>query len=143
MSCYTTDSLLKQITTIEEAIRFVEKECIEQPVDFHDHLIKILSKKSITIPVLIEASNINKNYCYNIINGTRKRPGRDKVLALCIGAQMDICETQETLDIAMTGRLCISNKRDIFIAYALNSKIGSVTRTNIILSENDIEPLDV
>ena len=143
MTAYSPESLLEEIKTIEEANRFTMLYCSDQFVAFHDYLIAVITRKKVSIPELIEASNINKNYCYNIINGTRKRPGRDKVLALCIGARMDIRETQEALDISMTGRLRISCKRDIFIAFALNNKVGSVIKTNILLSENDIEPLNV
>ena len=133
---------LGKIQTEEEIRAFVEEHCSGSST-IKDHLSHILAKKEITFSSLLEKSNINKNYGYNLISGARKNPGRDKVIAICVGAEMTFQETQETLDIAKVGRLYYCDERDVRIAAAINSKIGSVTKLNLALAEHGLAPLDV
>lgn len=133
---------LRKIQTEEEIRAFVEEHCFGS-CTIKDHLSHILAKKEISLSSLLEKSNINKNYGYNLISGARKNPGRDKVIAICVGAEMTFQETQETLDIAKVGRLYYRDERDVRIAAAINSKIGSVTKLNLTLAEHGLVPLDV
>ena len=133
---------LGKIQTEEEIRAFVEEHCSGSST-IKDHLSHILAKKEITFSSLLEKSNINKNYGYNLISGARKKPGRDKVIAICVGAEMTFQETQETLDIAKVGRLYYRDERDVRIAAAINSRIGSVTKLNLTLAEHGLAPLDV
>ena len=71
---------------------------------------------------MIRASLIQRNYAYQILNGT-KNPGRDKVLALCIAAHMNYEETQRALALADLGKLYPRRKKDSIIIFALKQKI--------------------
>ena len=80
---------------------------------------------------------------YNILNGDKKNPGRDKVIALCIGAEMNYSQTQRGLEIAKAAPLYPKDERDVRIAVAINKGIRSVTEVNLLLDQCGVEPLKV
>lgn len=86
---------------------------------------------------------VNKNYVYNILNGDKKKPGRDKILALCIGARMSYSETQRALEIGNVAPLYPKDERDVRIAVGINSGAGDVMKINLILDEYGLEPINV
>lgn len=136
------DDILSKVKTEKEAKALIKKHCHGER-QFNVYLSGILTENRISISRLIEQSSINRNYGYNIIGGSRKNPSRDKVLALCIGAEMTYEQTQEALDMAKAGRLYHKDPRDIHIAAAINRKIRNVLDLNLILEKNDLNPLDV
>ena len=89
---------------------------------------------------LIRSSQIQRNYAYQILSGV-KNPGRDKVLALCLAAQMNYDETQRALALADVGKLYPRRKRDSIIIFALNQKL-SVQQTNELLFEENETPFE-
>lgn len=82
---------------------------------------------------LVKDSGIDRIYCYQILNGTKK-PGRDKVIALCLAIHADITTTQKCLNLAGHSNLYSRNKRDAIIIFAVEKKL-SVRDTNDLLSE--------
>lgn len=89
---------------------------------------------------LIRASLIQRNYAYQILNGT-KNPGRDKVLALCLAAQMSYEDTQRALALADLGKLYPRKKKDSIIIFALEHNLN-VQQTNELLFEEGELPLE-
>lgn len=79
----------------------------------------------------IKKANMHRTYGYQILNG-QKMPGRDKVLALCLAAEINLDETQHCLRYANQPQLYARNRRDAIIIYAINNKL-SVQDTNSIL----------
>ena len=127
----------------ESAAReFIEKWC-KAPLLFHEYINEIMVEKNLSLPDLMKSSGINRNYGYNIINGKRLRPSRDKVLALCVAASLSVEQTQEALSIAGVAQLYYKRERDVRIAAALNEGIEDVLSLNILLEKNGMEPLDV
>ena len=102
-----------------------------------------MHQNNVTVADVMKNSGINRNYGYNIINGTRKKPGRDKVIALCIGAGMDIDHIQYSLAVAGFCVLNPRDERDVRIAAAALRGTKDILRLNIYLEEHGIEPLMV
>ncbi len=100
----------------------------------------MLKQKDILKKDAISRSFVDRIYAYQIIAGTRK-PGRDKLIALCIGGGFTYEETKRALEIAELGTLYSKDSRDSVIIYALNKKL-SVTSTNALLEEYGEKPLD-
>ena len=69
------------------------------------------------------------NYAYNIINGDRKKPERDKLIMLCFGLRLTAEEANRLLKMSSNGELYIRNPRDLVIIYALDRN-QSVIDTN-------------
>ena len=64
----------------------------------------MLKQKDILKKDAISRSFVDRIYAYQIIAGTRK-PGRDKLIALCIGGGFTYEETKRALEIAELGPL--------------------------------------
>lgn len=136
--------LLAEIKKEEDADKFIEHYVKHKSYNyFYEFLNDYIAENQIDISLVMTYSRINKNYGYNITNGTRKNPGRDKILALCIGAEMSLSNTQRALEIAKVGSIYPKDERDVWIAVAINNKIRDVLKVNILLEEKGLPPLDV
>jgi len=133
---------LRKIRYTNEIETYVRKYCSFEQPKFADYLTHIMASKNMKASDVLKNSGINMNYGYNIINGIRANPSRDKVIALCIGAGMNLQEMQLGLDIARTGRLLYFDERDVRIAAAINSGITRVVEINMILSEHNLRLID-
>ena len=133
-------SELKDQAQIEE---YVGHYCSGRAKEFNEYLNEAITRSNMKVSDVMRASGINANYGYNIVSGARKRPGRDKIIALCIGSGMSFEETQEALDAAGLSRLYYRSERDVRVAAALNNRIRDVFKVNMDLSEHDLEPLSV
>lgn len=121
---------------------FIEEYCETKEL-FHEYMRRKINEKDLRVADIMKRSGINQNYGYNILSGARKNPGRDKVLAICLGSGMSFDETQEALDSSGCARLYYKNERDVRIAYALNNSIMDVVKVNMELSDKGLDPLAV
>ncbi len=135
---------LKQIRESKDEEEFISKYVLNSSnVKFHEYLQDYIVQKDISMASVMNNSRLNKNYGYNIVNGTRKNPGRDKVLALCIGAEMSFDDVQKALKLANHPLLNPRNERDVRIAVAINNRTRDVIKVNLKLEEHNLEPLHV
>lgn len=109
-------------------------------VTFADYFAKLIRDKALNISEIVKESKIERTYCYHIIDG-RKQPGRDKVIALCIAAQLNIEETQRCLTLAKHAKLYAKNKRDAILIFSIEKKL-SIIETNSVLSDLSEEILN-
>ena len=140
----TTRHLSRLLQNVRDDIsgeKFIEQ--YSETGELHTFLNYLLAKSGITITELIERSCVNKNYIYNILNGERKSPGRDKVIALCIGLEAGFRNTNRALELVKYAPLYPKDERDARIAIAINQGVHSVTDVNILLETKGLSPLDV
>lgn len=147
-----TDIQRKNLTT-EELLKILQKSRTRAELDtytsqlpeqcgfssFAEYLFSYLREHDIVESDLIRASQIQRNYAYQVLNGT-KNPGRDKVLALCLAAQMNYEETQRALALANLGKLYPRKHKDSIVIFALEQNL-SVQQTNELLFESGEEIL--
>ena len=141
----TTRSLskrLQNVKTTAEANAFVENQATGGTA-FHEMLQAQLCRKGMEIKDLLEHSNVSRNYIYNILNGERTKPGRDHVLALCIGSGMNFTETNRALESLKLSPLYPRDERDVRIAVCINQGICDVTQVHLLLDEHGLLPLQV
>ena len=74
-----------------------------------------------------------------VMKGTRS-PGRDKVLRLCLAAELTLRETTRALELSGNAVLYPRRRRDIIITVAINQKTG-VINANLLLDKYGEEPL--
>jgi len=110
---------------------------------FYEFLNDYIAENGLDITDIITRSRISKNYVYQITNGVKKRPTRDKIIALSIAAGMDVAHVNRSLRIGGCNALYPKNKRDIYIAECINLGKTDITDVNIILDEKGVELLDV
>ena len=86
-------------------------------------------------------SGIERTYCYHILNGSKDNPGRDKIIRLCLAAQLSFEEAQGALKASGNGILYFRNKRDAIITYAINQSL-SINETNDLLDHYSLLTLN-
>lgn len=135
------DKILQKVGSDKEVEQFVKEYTADQYETFADYFNEYISSHELEIADIISRSNISKNYIYNIING-RRNPGRDKVIALCIGAGMNVREINRALKIAGLGVMYAKNERDARIVVAVNRGIRNVIDINIMLEKQGQDILE-
>lgn len=128
------DDILKSVKSDKDIREYLDKYTNVQYSTFAEYFNSYVIDRKLSLTEIIEKSNISRNYFYNILNGDRN-PGRDKIIALCIGAGMDVKETNRALKIAKEGILYSKDKRDALIIISIHDSINSITELNIILDE--------
>lgn len=111
----------------------------EKKISFSKYLQKKMQEKDILPARLWELSQIQRNYGYQILDGT-KSPGRDKVIALCLALSLSLEDTQRALALANAGALYARRSRDSILIFALQKHL-SVLDTNLLLSNFSEDPL--
>lgn len=105
--------------------------------DLPSELNKILIEKNLKKSLVIEKSNLDKTYAYQIFSGVKK-PSRDKLLQLCFGMDLSLDEVQKLLKTTSYALLYAKDKRDSVIIFALSKNL-SVIETNELLYELNYE----
>lgn len=139
----TTRELLEILSSIDSKANlhsFSENLGLsEKQLSFSEFLFQKMQEKEIVPGRLWEMAQIQRNYGYQILNGT-KMPGRDKIIALCLSLNLSLEETQRALTLANAGALYPRRKRDSILIFSLKKSL-SVADTNILLFEFSEEVL--
>lgn len=107
---------------------------------FPEYFESLEAVKSIDSVELIRRSSLERSYYYQIMKGTRK-PGRDKVIRLCLAAGLSLHETTRALELSGNATLYPKRRRDIILTVAINQKAG-VINTNLLLDKYGESPLN-
>lgn len=129
-----------EITSANQLEEFIQKNIKKQYRTFKEYFDDYVAENDLELPVIMRRSNIDKGYFYNIVNGDRK-PQRDKVLCICIGAGMDVEHINRALRISKFSKLDPKNERDLRIKFAVKNGINNVIDINIKLDEADLDIL--
>ena len=139
----TTDELFKQLkktSTVDALEKYTQEIMANCPVQtFHQYLENLLSASGLTPAQLIRNAQIQRNYGYQILNGTRN-PGRDRVIALCLALSLHLEDVQRALTLAKESILYAKNPRDSVLIFCINKKM-TVADANLLLDKNGKEPL--
>ena len=130
----TTDELKKVLENSDDLEKYLSDNYDDiNNITFTEYIEKCLTDKGISKSNVIEQSNIQKNYAYQIFDGS-KNPSRDKVLALAFSMELDIPETNRLLKLSNNSILYPRIKRDSIISFAINQS-SNLMDTNILLDE--------
>lgn len=94
----------------------------------------MLKKYNISKNEAINNSALNQIYGYQIFDGKKKSPSRDKLIQLIFGLGLDVTDAQRLLKIAGVNELYPRIKRDSIIIFAINKKV-SVSECDELLFE--------
>jgi hypothetical protein len=121
----STDELLKILNNENEIDNYIEQNKADLiDLSLSDYLADMLKKYGITKNAAINNSALNQIYGYQIFDGKKKSPSRDKLIQLVFGMGLDITDAQRLLKIAGVNELYPRIKRDSIIIFALNKKIN-------------------
>lgn len=108
--------ILKNTPSFSDYTEQEEPELVQ--VSVSDYLNQLIHTKNQDLPSLIRKSGLDRNYCYQIFDG-RKRPSRDKVLALCFAMHLSFTEVQNLLKATGYPILHARIERDSAIIFSL------------------------
>lgn len=136
-----TSELENEIKNAKDIVDYMEHNREEMHVNtFSECLEAWRFKKNRSIPDVIDKSNLNKSYVYQIFNGKRT-PSRDKVIALAFGLGLDADETQQLLRQAGYRSLYPRDKRDALLLFAISKK-ENIIAANEFLDDHEVEVLE-
>lgn len=125
--------LLKALKVTDEDNEFLKRHIDElSDGNLAKYIDLILEEKQLAKPLVIKNSGLNQIYGFQIFNGKRK-PTRDKLIALAIGMELNLEETQHLLNYAGFAPLFPKSKRDEIIIFALKKSLP-VCEINTLLT---------
>lgn len=138
------DDILEDVHTEKEADDYISSHTTEAGSrSFPEYLSEYAALHDLKTSDIIRRSRLNTNYVYNIINKVTQHPGRDKILALCIGAGMNRKETDRALRIAGHSPLYAKDERDVRIIICINNEMNDVLDVNLYLEKHKMDIIDI
>lgn len=123
MNAVSTDKLeneLSEISDISDYINNNSGNFVSEKLS--DHLNRLLGAKDMSVADVVAASGLNKGYVYQIFEGSREKPSRDKLIAIAMGMKLNFGDTQKLLKIACMRPLYAKDKHDAIIIFALKKR---------------------
>lgn len=135
------ESVLADIDSEKKMALFMQDPKVTDGFNtFPEYFESLEAVKAIGSVELIHRSSLERSYYYQIMKGTRK-PGRDKVIRLCLAAGLNLRETTRALELSGNATLYPKRRRDIILTVAINQKAG-VINTNLLLDKYGESPLN-
>ena len=127
-------TLLNQNTPLDDILEILPD------LDFVSYLEACLEKKDLKKSEVIEKTNLQKNYAYQICNGTKKG-SKEKIIQLALAMHLDLHDTNNLLSLSNNGLLYAKVKKDAILIYALQHHYD-LYQTNELLLAHGFEILD-
>ena len=105
---------------------------LDQNLTFAEYFMSLEKVKQMREADLVKASGIERTYCYQILNGTRPNPGRDKILRLCLAAGLSVKDSMKVLKVSGESPLYARSRRDAIIMYCIQNQLPA-EETNLLL----------
>ena len=136
----STDELLKALKSNNHIEDFFKENASELIFEsLAEQIAFYMKQKGLKKSEVVNRSMLG-TYAYNIINGDRKNPERDKLIMLCFGLRLTAEEANRLLKMSSNGELYVRNPRDMVLIYALD-RGQSVIDANNKLDELGLDPL--
>lgn len=138
----STDELIKILNSKKSYQDFFEEEVNELVFSsISEYLEVLINEKSLKKSDVIERANLDKNYAYQIFNGNKTNPSRDKLIMLAFGMKLNLAETRKLLKLCNTADLYARSPRDSIIIFCIMKGKNLIT-CNEYLSDFSLEILE-
>lgn len=114
-----TDEYLSMIMSSERPGAFLERD-LEPSKDLGAFLRRKLDEKGLKKATVIRNAQVGETYAYQIFSGSRNKPDRNYILALCIAMGLSLRDIRRALCLGNVGDLYAKNRRDAIIIYCAN-----------------------
>lgn len=125
---------LKKFRQLEDYLRVNQQELTQ--ISLKQHLELLLRTCQRSKAEVIARANLQESYGYQIFSG-RKKPSRNKLLAVCFGLGLTPEQTQRLLMIANVGALYPRIQRDSVILFALQHGIPLIACNQLLFDLNE------
>lgn len=130
-----TNDLQTELISAPDLDRFLaEHQDTFYEADFADYLMGLFQKKGLSKSALAKRAGISNVYLHQIFSGERN-PSRNRILCLCFGLTATLEEAQTLLKHGGYAQLCVKNKRDAIIIYALSHGMNLDEANDLLFSE--------
>jgi len=132
----STQELMHRLKEVDDVHAFLdenEHELLKETIQ--GYLGGLLAGKNLKTAEVAQSSG-QGDYVYKVFQGKRKA-SRDILLAISIGMNMTVPETQMLLRIAQTAQLDPRNRRDSVIIYSLNNETSIESVNDILFDINE------
>lgn len=123
-----TEKLLDELLFTDDIDEYLDKDEVKTDYNLCDYLENLLTEKNLKKNEVIKKSMINPTFGYQIFSGARNA-GRDKLLQLAFGMELNLKETQRLLKHGGANELYPKNKRDAIIIFCIK-KENSLSETD-------------
>lgn len=138
----STDELIKILNSKKSYQDFFEEEVNELVFSsISEYLEVLINEKALKKSDVIERANLDKNYAYQIFNGNKTNPSRDKLIMLAFGMKLNLAETRKLLKLCNTADLYARSPRDSIIIFCI-MKGKSLITCNEYLSDFSLKILE-
>lgn len=104
-----------------------------------EHLNDLLVQKGLLVADVVRGSDLDRKYVYQIFDG-KKRPSRDKLIAIAFGLGLNEDETQKMLKLSRNKELYVRDERDAIILFAIQRN-KTLRQTNDLLDDHGMTAL--
>lgn len=142
----TTDRLEKTLCSsgAERLDDFFEKNAgilIDSDRPFTDFMREKMREKGISQKDVLIAAGISDKYGRKLISGDSHTSDRDKILRICLGAHLNLEETQKALKLYGLSPLYARVYRDAILIAAIGNRIFEISEIDELLIAQGSEPL--
>lgn len=130
---------LKESKSIYEYLK--ANQAVFSETVFSDYLQHLIRKNKIPKTEVIMQSGLSKSYTYALLNGERKPPHRDRVIALAFAVKADLDEIQNLLIYSDFKPLSPKVERDAAIIFAVEQRLSCIQLIDLLFDLN-LDPLD-
>ncbi|MBQ1894308.1 MAG: XRE family transcriptional regulator [Clostridiales bacterium] len=138
------DILYKEFSKVDNENKlatYIDNIRKDHKTDFRSYLKEIMDRKGVDRSSLYRSARIERTYVYQLLDGRRLHPGKDKVIMIALALQMNVDEVKNALEYADTGCLSIKSVRDSILLYSIKKK-NSIAATNALLEQFGEKPLE-
>lgn len=138
----STEELMNILKSKKSYTEFFQEEVGE--LEFKtvaEYLDMLLNEKKLQKNEVIARSNLDRNYAYQIFNGRKTNPSRNKIIMLSIGMGLNLEETRKLLKVSGLPDLYVRNPRDSILIHCLLQSYNLI-KTNETLSNYGVDILE-
>uniref|UniRef100_UPI00402ADD9E hypothetical protein n=1 Tax=[Lactobacillus] rogosae TaxID=706562 RepID=UPI00402ADD9E len=137
---YELDKILNDVSP-EQFEQYNNSINEDSNINVSEYFNSYIGMNNLELSDVIKKSDISSNYAYGILNGNRKNPSRDRVIALCIACEMDLVHTNRALKIAGHNQLYSKVSRDAAIIIMINKEEYNMRIINEFLYGHNLDIL--
>lgn len=139
-STYKLDRILDGVTA-EQFEDYNSRINSDTDTNIEEYFNSYIGVNKLELNDVVKKSDIPATYAYGILNGSRRNPSRDRVIALCIACEMDLVHTNRALKIAGCNPLYSKVSRDAAIIIMINKEEYNIRIINEFLYGHNLDIL--
>ena len=121
-----TSELLNEITSSKSMDDWekTHSDAMIEEMSLAEFLAKLLEEHGLRKTEIIKRSNLDQTYAYQIFQGIKKNPSRDKLLRLALSFPLSVDETKRLLYYGGAETLYPRVTRDAYLMFAIHNRFS-------------------